>query len=499
MKFVKGDAIAGIVITVINIVGGLVIGVVLRGMTAGDAFKVYALLTIGDGLVSQIPALLISTAAGLIVTRVASEEEGGHLGGDIGAQILAQPKAIALASGLLFVLALVPGLPKAPFFLLAAVTGLLAWSLLKQKPSATALPTVSGPAKPAPGTDMTWGVVPVALDLADDLFTRVGEGDASGGRFVQETIPELRRTLYGELGVVLPPLRVRRGSGLGSGTYVVRLSEIPICEGALPLDKRLAGDTPDRLELLGISGQAAVHPDGQAATWVKEQDAPALAQAGVPTWEPAGVLVLAVKATLRRHAFELLGIQETQSLLDALERTHPVLVREVVPKIVGPHLLSEVLRRLVEEGVSIRDLRTVLGALAEWGRAEKDPVLLTEYVRSALKRQITFQHTRGTKRLPVWLLDTTIEDAVRGAVVKTQTGSYLALEPDLSRDILQALRLTLGNRDKRAKPAVLITSMEIRRYVKRLVEVEHPDVTVLSHQELAPEVSLQPVGTIAVS
>lgn len=492
MKFVKGDAIAGIVITAINMAGGLIIGVVMRGMTAGHAFEVYALLTIGDGLVSQIPALLISTAAGLLVTRVASEDEGAHLGHDIGAQVLAHPKAIGLAAGLLFVLALVPGLPKVPFFLLAALTGLVAWSLLRRKPSVAAPSTQ--------GTDLAWGVVPVALDLADDLFAWVGADSAQGGRFAKETIPDIRRTLYGELGVPLPPLRVRRRAGLGSGSYVLRLSEIPVAEGALPLGKRLAGEVPHRLELLGISGQAADLPQrGLGASWVEDREAAALARAGVPTWDTAGVLGLTVSAALRRCAGELIGIQEAQALLDELGRSHPVLVSEVVPKIVGPQLLSDVLRRLVAEGVSIRDLRAVLGALAEWGRTEKDPLLLTEYVRAALKRQITFQHTRGQKSLPVWLLDTTVEDAVHGAVVKTQTGSYLALEPDLLRDILQAVRLALGGREPGAPPAVLVTRMEIRRYVKRLIEVEHPEVAVLSHQELSPEVHLEPMGTIAVA
>jgi type III secretion protein V len=208
---------------------------------------------------------------------------------------------------------------------------------------------------------------------------------------------------------------------------------------------------------------------------------------------------MAAHAALRRHAHELVGIQEVQQLLDALEKTHPALVREVVPKIVAPQLLTDVLRRLVEEGISIRDLRGVLGALADWGRAEKDPVLLTEYVRMALRRQISFAQTRGGRSLPVWLVEPMIDDAIRGAITKTQTGSFLALEPELSRDILASFRRAFEARTPGAPPPVVVTTMDVRRYVKKLIEIEHPEAVVLSFQELAPGVNLQPVGRIGAS
>jgi type III secretion protein V len=271
-------------------------------------------------------------------------------------------------------------------------------------------------------------------------------------------------------------------------------------EGTLPAGRRLAAETPDKLQLLGVTGDPARHPvNGRPCAWVRDEDQNALAQAGVPTWDAAAVLALAAGAAVRRYAHEMIGIQEAQALLDALEKTHPALVREVVPKIVNQQLLAEVLRRLVEEHISIRDLRAILGALADWGRAEKDPVVLTEYVRSSLKRQITFQHARGSRSLPVILIDPVIEDAVRQAITKTQTGSYLALEPDLSRDILQAVRKTLSARAPGAGAPILLTSMEVRRFVKRLVEIEHPDVSVLSFQELSPDVNVQPMGRISVS
>jgi type III secretion protein V len=504
MKFVKGDAIAGIIITVINIVGGLIIGVTQRDMAAGDALKTYGLLTIGDGLVSQIPALVISVAAGMIVTRVASEEEGSHLGRDIGTQILAQPKAIAIAAGLLFVLALVPGLPKLPFLLMAGVTGGLAWQLLK-RPAAGAksapadLGRPAAAVKPGADEDITAAVAPIALELADDLADACEIARGPDGRLLGEVLPQLRRGLYADLGVVLPALRVRRARGGLPGSWRVRLAEIPVADGIVPVDKRLVAEDAERLQPLGVTAEPARVPgSNRPAAWVRPADEAALAQAGIPALDPVGVLSLSIAATLRRHAHEFVGIQEAQALLDLLEKTHPALVREVVPKISSAQLVADVLRRLVEEGVAIRDLRAILGALAEWGRAEKDPVILTEYVRAALRRQLSFQYARGGRTLAAWLIEPMIEDAIRGAITKTQTGSFLALEPDLSRDVLAAFRRAFVERPAGAPPVVL-TSMEIRRYVKKLVEIEHPDCVVLSYQELAPTINIQPVGRIGTS
>ncbi|MFH0903023.1 MAG: type III secretion system export apparatus subunit SctV, partial [Pseudomonadota bacterium] len=514
MKFVKGDAVAGILITVINVVGGLVIGVVMKGMAAGEAFKLYSILTIGDGLVSQIPALLISTAAGLVVTRVASEEEGAHLGQDIGGQLLAQPKAIKMAGVLLIALALVPGLPTVPFLVLGLASGAVAWSLERRGgPSESSAVRQAGDrrasgrneqgraqALPCGGSEDTLeALAPVALEVAEDLANATGV-EPAGGVFITATVPGLRRSLYSDLGVVLPPVKVRRVRSASAGFWCMRLTEIPIAEGVIPIDRLLAAETPERLEVLGITATApASHPTTNLpAAWVGSDQAATLKQAGIPAIDPPGVLARIVAAVLRRHAHELVGIQETQSLLRQLDSAYPTLVQEVVPKIVSTPLLADVLRRLVEEQVSIRNLRAILGALADWGRAEKDPVLLTEYVRAALKRQITFRYSLGASTLAVFLLDPQIEDAIRGAITKTQTGSYLALEPELSRDILRAIRRALSERMASQRPPVILTSMEIRRFVRRLVEIEHRDVGVLSYQELVPDLNVQPVGRIAV-
>jgi len=464
MKFVKGDAIAGIVVLAVNIVGGLVIGVLQRGLDVATAAKTYTVLTIGEGLVSQIPALVISTSAGIIVTRVASEEEGAHLGRDIGLQVMAQPKAIAIAAGLLALLAIVPGLPGVPFLTLAVVLGFIAWRLLRAPAgdavtagtaaAAAGMPTTgrlpaahAGEAAPVPV------LTPIAVEISAELGALIGpRGAADAGPFLSEIVPQVRERLFAELGLPLPVVRLRPGvAGVAPTAFVIRLNEVPLGRGDIPRDAW----------------------DGAAARLGDE------------------VLVL-----LRRHGHELFGLEETQGLLDALERTHPALVREVVPKLISPVLLTDVLRRLVEEGISLRNLRDILGALAEWAPQERDPVALTEHVRVALRRAITYKHAGDGGVLAAYLLDPMIEDAIRDGIQKTATGSYLALEPQISRDIVAAVGRALG--PEGAAGAVLLTGVEIRRYVRRLVETEHPGLAVLSFQELAPEAQIRPIARISV-
>jgi type III secretion protein V len=464
MKFVKGDAIAGIVVLAVNIIGGLIVGILQRGMDAGTAARTYTVLTIGEGLVAQIPALIISTSAGIIVTRVASEEEGGQLGRDIGLQIMAQPKAIAIAAGLLGLLAIVPGLPTIPFLTLGLILGALAWKLL-QAPLARGVTSdgaairAGGGSLAAPaGATMEDGaalspvLTPVAVEVTGELGARLGPTGSGPGVFAGEIVPRLREQLFAELGLPLPAVRLRPGvTGLGRTAFVLRLNEVPLARG----------------EILPSA------------------------------WDAAGARLGDEVLTLLRHyGHELFGLDEAQALLDALERTHPTLVREVVPKLVSLVLLTDILRRLLEEGISLRNLRDVLGALAEWAPHERDPVALTEHVRGALRRVITYRHAGDGGVLAAYLLDPMIEDTIRDSVQKTATGSYLALEPQLSRDIVAAVGRAVG--PGAGSGAVLITGAEIRRYVRRLVETDHPDLAVLSFQELAPEAQIRPIARISV-
>jgi type III secretion protein V len=507
MKFVKGDAIAGIIVLVVNIIGGLIIGIVMRGMDAADAARTYTILTIGEGLVAQIPALIISTAAGIIVTRVASEEEGGHLGSDIGGQILGQPKALAVSASLMVLLALVPGMPWAPFLVLAAVLGTVAWRLMRVERQPAAAPGARPEAAPAsaPGaTDNPPGaradppsplLTPIALELSH-ILGNAFNSDGQGGRFVKELLPVLRERVFNELGIPLPAVRIRPGiPGLAPNGYVIRLQEVVMGKGELHIGSAMTAESQERLAELGLRGTPALMPEGTPGVWIAAADLPRARAAGVQTLAPEELVMRHLIHLIRRYGYEFIGIQETQILIDGLERTHPALVREVVPKLVSPVLLTDVLRRMAEEGVSLRGLREILGALAEWAPVERDPVALTEHVRSALRRQITARYVGPSGALPVYLLDPMIEETIRESIHKTATGSYLALEPALSRDILGGVGRTVGA----GGPAVVLTSAEIRRYVRRLVEAEYPQLAVLSYQELSPETQLQPLGRIKVS
>jgi type III secretion protein V len=501
MKFVKGDAIAGIIVLLTNIVGGLVIGTLQRGMDPATAVKTYTLLTIGAGLVSQIPALVISTAAGIIVTRVSSEEEGGHLGQDIGRQILAQPKALAIAAALLGLLAIVPGLPTAPFAVLGGLLGLVAYRIIRwdRLVASRACSTNSAAAAPELGVAGAQVPAPLLVPIAIDLSSMLSQwllSPAGPHRMERELLPAARERLFSETGIPLPTISVRPNvAGLAAGAYVLRLQEVPVARGEVVPEGGLALDTIDHLRAMGIAAQPAVHPEGRPAAWIPAGELGTARLRGVPCLAPEEVIVLHLLQILRRYGHEFVGIQETQSLLDQLARTLPALVREVVPKVVSPALLSEILRRLAAEGISLRSLREILGALAERAPADSDPVTLTEHVRAALRRQITFAYAGGSGVLHAYFLDPMIEDTVREAIQHAASGSTLALEPELSSDIVKAVGRTVADN---AAP-VIVTAADIRCHVRGLLQGEFPELAVLSYQEIEPDVKLQPLGRITVS
>jgi len=516
MKFVKGDAIAGIIITVVNIVGGLAIGVVQKGMSAGDAAKKYALLTIGDGLVGMIPAILISTAAGIIVTRVGGEEEGAHLGKDVTTQLIAYPRAIGIAGGMLIVLGLVPGLPKVPFLLLGALAGFGAYTMLKQQKKIDsgevteegeegaendkAAAVEPAPKEPInPDSELFIPVVtPIVLEVSDALVPFV-DSRQDGGKFLFELVPFMRDGLFVELGVRFPGVRARGNPGLPPGAYQIQINEVPVVTGQATLGHILVNDTVDRLRLMNVEGFDAINPaTRQPAAWVPESNKEMLEGAGLTTWDVPGYVILHVASVLRRHAREFVGVQEVQTMLDQLEKAFPAIVKEVVPKVVTVLKLTDILGRLVEEEISIRDLRGILQAIAEQGQLEADSVMLTEHVRSSLKRYVSHKYARGTNTLVVYLLDPQIEDAIRSSIKRTSAGTHLALEPDIAQEIVQAVKNECGHLPPTAQRPVILTSMDIRRYVRKLLEYEfNPPFSVVSYQELSPELNIQPVARIS--
>lgn len=502
MKFVKGDSIAGMIITVINIVGGIVIGTSQMGMGASEALKTYGILTIGDGLVSQIPSLLISIGAGILITRT-SDDDVEHLGGQVGEQIFDQPKALLIAGGLLFLAALIPGFPKPQMMTTAVCISGIGWVLgrLGQAPVAidqgqelqkTLAPTVTTKRKRKQRQvrDEFAPTVPLLLDVAADL------GGSLKFDALNDEIITLRRVLYYDLGVPFPGITIRPSESMPSYSYTLLLHEIPITQGTLQPGKVIARESEKTLQMLGVEVERGDDflPD-VPSVWVPESAIPKLEQAGFSTMSHSRILTYHASVLLARNASEFLGLQETKYLMDKMEEQFPELIREAA-RLLPVQKTGEVLQRLVQENVSIRNLRAIFEAVVEWAPKEKDIVQLTEYVRSALRRQISYKYTGGTNLLAVVLLDPAVEEEVRKSIRQTSAGAFLALEPDKAKAITAGLAKTVGDYRKRRQLPVVLASMDIRRYVRKLIEKEFYDLAVVSYQELTPEVSVHPIGRI---
>ncbi len=498
MKFVKGDAVAGLIVTVVNILGGMLVGTLQKGMPIGKAVQTYSVLTIGDGLISQIPALFISITAGIIVTRV-STEDSPHLGGEIGSQVLSQPKALLVGGGILLGFALIPGFPKIQFILLGLLIGGIGYvflSLSKKSakdggPDLKEMTRADGGKPPDEDKEEFSITVPLLIDVAATARESIQDD-----RLNDELI-KIRKALYLDLGVPFPGIHLRFNENMEDKTYVVKIREIPVAQGQFELQKLLAMETVENLDLFGIpySGEAQFLPD-LPTLWVDQALQNKMTDAGIHFMETYRVLTYHLSFILKKYADEFIGLQETRYLLDKMNSQYPELVKEVL-RILPIQKIAEVFQRLVQEGISIRDLRTILQYLIEWGQKEKDVILLSEYVRTALKRYISHKYSHGQNILAAILLDAEVEENFRKAIRQTSAGSFLALDPDTSKKFVEQVKNEAGDIGRHPRKPVLLTSMDIRRYVKKLLELEIGELPVLSFQELTQEITIQPIGKIA--
>ncbi len=509
MKFVKGDVIAGIVIAVINIVGGLIIGITMHGMTAMQSAKVYTLLSIGSGLVTQIPSLLISMTAGIVTTRVSSEKKDTHLGKEISSQLLGQPKAIMIAAGVLFAMGFIKGFPTIIFLIISVIlggAGFITWYNDKKKTdksmagisSASADTDVKGHAVVRGASDEYALTLPIILEVGKNLSLALKK-EKQGQSFIEEMVPKMRHALYQDLGVRFPGVHVRTDAPqLETDEYSILLSEVPIVRGKILENALLTNENPDTLSRYNLPYTTTKSTIGQPSLWVDAKYQDVLQKAGIKFWKPIDVMILHLSYFYRQHASDFIGIQEVRGILEFIEKSYPDLVKEVT-RLVPLQKLTEIFKRLVQEQVSIKDLRTILEALSEWAQSEKDTVLLTEYVRSSLKRYISYKYSQGQSILAVYLLDPEIEDMVRGAIKQTSAGSYLALDPDSVQMILHSMRTTISPTPLGGQTPVLLTAIDVRRFVRKLIEGEFPDIAVLSYQEIVPEIKIQPLGRVQLS
>lgn len=515
MKFVKGDAIAGIVIALVNICAGLVIGNQMHNMDMGTALRTYAILSIGDGLVSQIPSLLISITAGIVTTRVSADNSESNLGREISSQMLKQPKALMLTAGMLLLLGLLPGFPKVPFAIASVIMGVLGyavWStsqvadpLKRQAIGATTAASPSAAtgvrghsAVTGGGVDSYALTLPVILETGITLSNEIRKAQR-GQSFVDQMIPRMRMALYSDLGVRFPGVHVRTDSPtLETDEYSIHLNEVPVVRGRVLAGQVLTNEIGENLDRYNIPYTSYKNSLGLPSLWVEGKYQEILTKAGIKHWKSLEVIILHLSYFFRHYANDFVGLQEVKSMLEFMEKSFPDLIKEVT-RLIPLQKMTDIFKRLIQEQVSVKDLRSILEALAEWAQTEKDTVLLTEYIRGGLKRYISYKYSQGQSVLSVYILDPEIEDMVRGAIKQTSAGSYLALDPDSVQLILQAIRSVVTPPPAGGQPPVMLTTIDVRRFVRKLIEMEFPELAVVSYQEIVPEIRIQPLGRIQIS
>ena len=506
MKFVKGDAIAGLIIIAVNLVGGLIIGMTQRGLSIEEAMHVYSILTIGDGLVAQIPALLIAMTAGIIVTRV-STEESENLASDISQQFGAQPKALLVAGALMVAFSLIPGFPTVTFLALAALTGGIGLLLLRASSKRKAeqgesqvssiLTPVSTEASSEAEVDaqlrgeqeITLGA-PLLVDISASLQEHLDM------RALNREAAKVRRALYLDLGVPFPGVHVRFNENLPQRAYAILLQEIPVAKGDLRPGYVLYADHIRQLDILGFpSERGDPFLPNIATVWIEDQYTASLREASMSFMELHKVLSFHLAYVMRRYAEEFIGIQETYNLFERLQPTFPDLIKEA-QRVLPINRTTEIFKRLVGEDISIRNVRSILESLVEWGQQEKDVVMLTEYVRGDLRRYISYKYSSDQNVLSAYLLDEDLEETVRGGIRQTSSGNYLALNPPVTQRLVSQTKSLVGDITRLEHKPVIVTAMDIRRYVRKIIEIELYDLAVLSFQELTQEVTVQPLGKI---
>lgn len=491
-KFVRGDAIAGIMITAINILGGIMVGVIQNNMDVARAAETFTLLTIGDGLVSQIPALIISTAAGIIATRNTGDD---NLGEQVGKQFRLHPKAIYIAAGVLFVFSLIPGLPKLPFIAVGIFLTVIARRIEKsvevEQEEAKLKTTDEKKARPDNLEDL------LALELVELEvgYGLVGLVDAEQNGDLLERITHMRKQFALDWGVIIPSVRIKDNLELKPGGYSVKIKGIEVARGELMSDHFLAMDPGTVIEKM--DGIETVEPVfGLPAVWISEDQRDDAMYNGYTVVDLSTVIATHLTEILKTNLHELFGRQELVRVLDNFKESNPKLVSDLVPDIITLGAVLKVMQNLLREGVSVRDLRTILENLAEFGTGVKDPDLLTEYVRQGLFRTITESIKGEQGDIPLFTLDRNIEESIAGNLIQTEHGQQLSLDPKITQTILASLNEKIEEATNMGEKMVVLCSPVIRNHFKRLTEKFIPNLVVVSHNELSPDANIRSLGTV---
>jgi flagellar biosynthesis protein FlhA len=491
-KFVKGDAIAGIIITLVNIGAGFVIGVLQKGMPMAQAAANYTILTVGDGLVGQIPALIISTAAGILITRTTKSTDFGT---ELKNQFTFAPRAIWVVAGVLFLFAIIPGLPFLPFITLSALLGFAAYKLDRHHrlgAGEEAEETLEADATEA--EEDYQGMLNVDL-----LELEVGYGlipfvDAAQDGELLGRIRSIRKQFALEKGFIVPPIHIKDNLQLKPNEYAIYLKGVTVASGEMLPGYYLAMNPGTATET--IKGVATKEPAfGLPAIWVPEAKKEQAQIAGYTVVDCTTVMATHVSEIIKRHAHELLGRQEAQNLLDNLAKSYPKLVEELVPNLLSLGTVMSVLQNLLREDVSIRDLRSILETMADLAPQSQDVDILTEHVRHSLARQISMKYARDDKTMGVLTFDRVVEETIQKSLQKGDGGTYLAIDPHMGQAVIDGLSRSINNLDSNAPPVLLCTPT-IRPHVKRLTERYFPNLGVISHNEIAPQLKVKSTGTV---
>jgi len=495
-KFVRGDAIAGIVIVLINILGGLGIGMVQRGMNFETAAQTYTILTVGDGLVAQIPALLVSTSAGMLVTRSTAEKGFGM---DFTAQFFSFPKVLAIVALILFSLGLVPGLPFLPFFILASACSFGAFSLLREeKVTRLKEQEMAEEEKEMPEAEEDMRSIMkvdlLEIEIGYNLVSLTEKGE--DGDLLQR-ITTARRRLAAELGMIIRPIRIRDNLQLPPNVYVIKLKGNELARGELRPGYMLAlnpeGVLPE--ELGGISTKEPTF--NLPAIWITAAQKDEAEMKGCTVVDVSTVLITHLTEVVKSHAHELLGRQEVKEMLDVVKESSPTVVSELIPDIMSVGEVQKVLQNLLRENIPLQNLPTTLETLADYATTTKDPDALTEYVRQSLARTISSLYAEEGRKLSVITLDPAVEKRIGDSLQQTIQGTYPIMEPETAQRILQGLSNLVEKLRRRGISPVVLTSPRIRLPFRRMVQRYVPDLAVLSLNEVLPQLEVESVGVLS--
>lgn len=496
-KFVKGDAVAGLIITFINIIAGIIIGVVMLKMDIATAAQTYIRLTIGDGLVGQIPALLISTASGILVTRSGSDE---NLGTVLSKQLTGFPKVLAIASVVLLFLAMIPGLPHLAFLILAIANAVAAYLLFKEakeqviiQEEAQQMEITEIESKEPENVMNLVSVEPMEVEIGYGLIPLADE--SAGGDLLQR-ITSVRRQCAIEMGVVVQPIRIRDNLQLKTNEYIIKIRGTTITKGELMPNMLLCMDPTGEVEIPGIKG---IEPAfGLPAVWINKDQREEAELKGLTVVDPTTVMVTHLTEIIKNHSYELLGRQEVKLILDSMKEKYSAVTEELIPDLMTIGEIQKVLQNLLKERVSIKDMVTILESLADNSRNTKDIEVLTEYVRFSLARSICNPLIDENGALTVITLDPSIEQTISNNIQKSMQGSFPALDPDTTSNILNGLKQKLDEVYFYNNQAVVLVSPNIRPAFRRLIEMVFPAVNVLSLNEVPNDVEIRTEGVVTL-